>query len=396
MTKILGGVLLIMGTSIGAAMLALPVVTSVGGFWNSIFLLLACWAIMTFCAFLVLEVNLWLPENSNLVSMAQTLLGRWGQIIAWLTYLLLFYALLAAYTAGGTSILQGLLNLVGISIPSWLTSLLFIALFGLIIYQGIKTVDYTNRLLMFIKLAVFVLLVAVALPHIQIANLPASQPLGALTSVTVIMTSFGYATIIPSLRSYFRGELAKLRWVIVLGSLIPLFLYSLWIFIIHSLIPVEGEHGLQAMIESGNATSQLTEALIVYLRNPWITSATTLFASISLITSFLGVALSVSDFLADGLRVKKIGLGNVIIYGATFIPPLVILLFYPNVFIAALKYAGIFCTILLVILPLAMAWVGRYHKQLPSQYQVIGGKRLLLIAGVGALIILAIGVWEVL
>src|SRR5687767_12890429 len=100
-TKLIGGILLIVGTAIGGGMLALPIAASQMGFVYSSLMLLVCWVIMTFSAFLVLEVNLWLPANSNIISMAKVTLGKSGQAVAWVTYLLLFYSLIAAYMAGG-------------------------------------------------------------------------------------------------------------------------------------------------------------------------------------------------------------------------------------------------------------------------------------------------------
>ena len=92
-------------------------------------------------------------------------------------------------------------------------------------------------------------------------------------------------------------------------------------------------------------------------------------------TSFLGVSLGLSDFLSDGLKIQKAGQGNIIVSLLTFIPPLGIVLFYPSIFVKAVSYAGFFCVILMVLLPAAMAWSGRYHKQLAKDgaYQVKGG-----------------------
>src|SRR5438552_1817543 len=102
--KFVGGVLLIVGTCIGAGMLALPIATAELGFIGSCILLVVCWLVMTYGALLLLEVNLWMPQNSNLISMAKATIGPSGQIISWVTYLLLLYSLLCAYIAGGSDL----------------------------------------------------------------------------------------------------------------------------------------------------------------------------------------------------------------------------------------------------------------------------------------------------
>src|SRR3990167_3886173 len=96
-SKILGSILLMVGTAIGAGMLAVPIATAELGFAGSLILLFICWFVMTSGAFLLLEVNLWMQPNSNLVTMARKTLGPFGQALAWLTFLLLLYSLISAY-----------------------------------------------------------------------------------------------------------------------------------------------------------------------------------------------------------------------------------------------------------------------------------------------------------
>ena len=73
--KTVGSILLIVGTSIGAGLLALPLVTAEAGFFNTFLLLIICWFLMTAGAFYLLETNLQLPLNSNLITMSQRSLG---------------------------------------------------------------------------------------------------------------------------------------------------------------------------------------------------------------------------------------------------------------------------------------------------------------------------------
>src|SRR3990167_146980 len=99
--KLIGGILLVVGTAIGAGMLALPIATAQMGFWGSMGLLIVCWMIMTACSLLLLEVNLWLPPHSNLISMAGATLGWPAQVLAWVAYLVMLYSILCAYISGG-------------------------------------------------------------------------------------------------------------------------------------------------------------------------------------------------------------------------------------------------------------------------------------------------------
>ena len=372
--KQLGGILLITGNAIGGGMLALPLATAQAGFINSALFLLACWAIMLTGALLILEVNLWFPRHSHLISMARATLGTLGEIIAWLCYLFLLYSLLAAYIAGGSDFLQGLLQKKDIHFATGITATLFVLILGAVVYKGIRSVDLLNRILLGGKLLIFCLLVLFLFPFISIKQLGQGELHHLSASLTIIITSFGFAAIIPSLRSYFHSNIRQLRQVIFFGSLIPLICYILWIGAIMGVIPIDK---LSSIAHTGDATSRLTNTLSHLLNNNIITFLAWVFTSICLATSFLGVGISLFDFLIDGLRLKPTDKNKIIVHLLSFLPPLIIVLFYPSAFMAALNYAGIWCASLLALLPALMAWSGRYHQQIVSPYRVIGGKALL-------------------
>lgn len=359
-SKFLGGILLIVGTSIGGGMLALPVSTAEAGITMSIVSMIVCWLIMTAGAFLILEVNLRLPSGSNMISMAKSTLGLPGQVVAWIAYLVLLYSLLSAYISGGSDVFNGLLRHAHIDVPTWLTSLVFTAIFGLVVYNGIRTVDYVNRGLMFGKLGVYVLLVLAISPVIHLPSFHSGSARAVTGSLMILMSSFGFASIVPSLREYFNDDIRALRRVIWLGSFIPLVCYILWTLVIMGALQHEGsQEVLISLAQSDHATSGLNEALDTALQNPWISGFFHFFTSICMITAFLGVSLGLFDFLADGLKLKKDGSQGKITLLLTFLPPLIIVLFSPGIYLSAFAYAGICCVILLLLLPALMAWKGR-------------------------------------
>ena len=396
--KLIGCILLIVGTSIGAGMLALPIATASVGFVGSVVLLLGVWVVMTAGALLILEVNLWLPQNSNLISMAKVTIGPLGQMIAWLSYLLLLYSLLCAYIAGGSDLFHHLLSVAGIKIPAGVTATIFTILFGAIVYLGIRTVDYVNRGLMVVKFGAYLLLVVLLLPLINSTKLMLGDAyhITSVTAITVTITSFGYAAIVPSLRIYFAGDIRKLKTAIFVGSFIPLICYILWDMVIMGVIPLNGHHGLIAILQSKNSTSELVNVLNATAPYSSISFFVKLFTSICVLTSFLGVALCLTDFLLDGLQLEKQGMNNIFIHFITLFPPLIIILFFPGVFIKALQYAGIYCIVLLVLLPAWMAWNGRYHRHLAKAgYRVWGGRSLLILLMFFSVIMLLRSVLEV-
>lgn len=387
----IGGLLLIVGTSIGGGMLALPIATASTGFLPSVFFLIFCWLVMTAGALLVLEVNLRLPEGSNMISMARETLGWPGQIIAWITYLFLFYTLLAAYISGGGDVLNGILDKFQIHLSDSLTSFLFTLCFSLVVYGGVRSVDYVNRGLMFGKLGIYSLLVVIISPHISSINLQGGIPETITQSIMILIASFGFASLVPVLRVYFKGNVVVLRKLILIGSLIPLVCYILWNAVIMGTVSAEGENGLASLTWSEHAISGLANALSSAVNNAWIMVFFDIFTSICMLTAFLGVSLGLSDFLSDGLHLQKAGYQGKCTLLLTFIPPLLLVLINPGIYLLAMNYAGICCVILLLLLPASMAWRSRTNpgKLFPVANLVPGGYiSLILITGVALALLL--------
>ena len=158
--KVIGSVLMILETSIGAGMLALPVVCAQQSWLSSTIMLIAAWLMMTVGAFSLLEVNLWFPAGSNLVTMAHRTLGELGRAIVWLLYLALLYCLICAYLSAAGDVITGLMRALHLPVKQWFGDCLALIVLGLVVVMGIRSVDLVNRALMCAKLSLFALVVS--------------------------------------------------------------------------------------------------------------------------------------------------------------------------------------------------------------------------------------------
>lgn len=354
--KILGAILLIAGTSIGAGMLALPVTTGFAGFFPTLVLLFFLWAYMLLTAFLFLEVNLAFPGNINLITMASNTLGVFGKAVAWIGYLLLFYSLTAAYLAGSAPLLgEAIRFLTGYTLPKWSAPLLLLFIFGFFTYLGSKPADYLNRILMTGLVAAYLIL-SVFLPSNVNFDLLKHVDLKAIwVGLPLIITSFGFHSIIPTITNYLRHDVKKLKIVLVIGSFIPLLIYGLWEFLVLGIVKLQGSGRLSQMyVEGQPSTKALFDVLIHVLNKPFIATAAGFFSFFAIITSFIGVTLGLADFITDGFNIKRNKKGRVIACLLTFLPPLLFLYEFQIVFVQALQYAAIFVAILLCVLPALM------------------------------------------
>lgn len=366
------GSLLVAGTTIGGGMLALPVLTSLGGFGPSLVIYLLCWLFMAMTGLLLMELVLFYGAGSNLITLAEKTLGTPGKIVTWVLYLYLFYCLTIAYMVGcgnlmNSFFLNGTSNFWG--------TILFTALFAPIVWGGAKWVGPINSYMMVALMGLYLGFVFLGLPHINTELLSRREWSLSLIALPIAFTSFAYQGIIPTLVTYLQSDEKKIRQSILIGSFIPLVTYVIWQGLILGIIPVEGPNGLKQALENGdNAIIPLKH----FIDNPWVVLIGQGFAFFALLTSFFGVTLGLKDFLADGLKIEKTKLGRLYLSLFVFLPPLIFALIYPHVFLIALDYAGGYgCALLLGLFPILMVFQKRYIAQHLQYQQLRGGKTLL-------------------
>lgn len=369
--RMLGGVLLVAGTTVGAAMLALPVSSGIAGFWPSLVLFVVVWAFMAYTAFLFLETNINMEGRVNLVSMARRTLGPVGEVIAWACYLLLLYSLTAAYISGsGALLIEAAHELFHIDLPEWWGPIPFVIIFGLVVYLGVRSVDYLNRFMVLGFILTYIILVILVAPHVQSNLLARAWPQYAIVPLSLVLTSFGFHIIIPVLVNYLERDLKAIRYTLLIGTTVPLIAYIIWQLLIVGAVPLDD---LASMLRSGQPAARLPGTLERLTNSPMVATATGLLSFFAIVTSFLGVSLSLSDFLRDGLRVENSKVGRAVVVVLTFAPPLIFAWAYPDGFIAALSYAGLFVAILLGLFPVAMVFADRYIWRRQHDYRVPGG-----------------------
>lgn len=168
----------------------------------------------------------------------------------------------------------------------------------------------------------------------------------------------------------------------VIGSSIPLLIYTLWQISTLGVLS-------QSELSGSSDLSLFINTLSQTVQQGAFSNAVSIFADLALLTSFLGVSLGLFEFLGDSLGKKKLGSNRFNIAVITFTPPLAFALFYPQGFITALGYAAIALVVLAVFLPIAMIGKARKNLAYDDCYQVKGGTIPLVAAGAFGMIIIA-------
>lgn len=152
--KILGSILIIAGTTIGAGMLALPVASAGLGLLGSLTVITLMWALMAYTALLMLEVHQYAPASATLNTLSRDILGPKGQTVSIVAMLFLFYSLCAAYIAGGGEQLNAKLIQAGwVTDNSIIGTILFTLVIAAVVSWGTAKVDTLNRGLFALKIA---------------------------------------------------------------------------------------------------------------------------------------------------------------------------------------------------------------------------------------------------
>lgn len=366
--SVFGGMLLVAGSAIGAGMLGLPIVTGISGFWPSLTVFCFCWVFMSITALLLLEVNLFTGKDSNIISMAYQSLGNLGKGISFVIYIFLIYSMLVAYVDASGGLVRDLCREnFNLEVSAFEGSLFFSLLFGLFVFLGTLFVDRLNRLFMLGLILSYLLVLLFGVPSIEPRNFEHRVWSYSLLAIPVVITSFGYHNIIPTLTGYLKGNQKKMITVVIFGGGLPLLIYIFWEVLILGVVPFETFHNNPSF-----------DSLMTFVSKSKVSKLIQYFAFFAIVTSFLAQALALLDFLRDALKVKKSKFNRLWLTFLVLTPPFLLAISFPGIFIKALGYVGGFAAIILfVLIPCFMVWELRY-KRGETKFKIIPGGRFTL------------------
>lgn len=327
--KVVSGASLIAGTTIGAGMLGIPLVTAEAGFFPALSTTLCVWAFMVLTGLLYIEVALSLPSGANIFTMAGRYLGKSGKIAAGGMFLFLYFCLLVAYIAGGAPLLGYLLKLgIGLELDPTMALILFGGLFGGIVWLGAKAIDRVNLTLTSAMILAYIALVMTGSSEVTLTRLSEAKWSKVWFALPVLFSAFGYHNVVPSLCTYLDRDRKSLKLSVWWGTGIALVVYLVWQWLILGSLPQE------AIEKALKAGQPVTAALQDLTRKNFLFTLGQGFAFFALVTSFLGVAFSVVDFLNDSLKFN--GKKRPLLVFLTFFFPALLAFLNPAIFEKAL------------------------------------------------------------
>jgi len=382
--RFVGAVALIAGGTIGAGIIALPVKTVAAGFLPSTVGLTCCWAFMVLTSCYLIELSGWYGSGTNFVTIAERTLGTVGKWTTVALYCFIYCATLTAYIAEGAKLVAPLFAFAGVSIPGWLSCVAFTVVFSAFVYAGTEPSDKLNSACLAVAIVAYVFLVGIGVPGISVSLLVRADWLAACTPLPIMIVAFTFHNMVPSLLPYLGSQRLLLRAILV-GSIIPLALYTLWQAVILGTIA-----NAAALSSSEQITLGLRQAA-----GPLAMACVKVFSFFAIVTSFLGVALGCVDFISELVfsshkSEAQESVARGFSMALMLAPAFIIAVLAPTAFLPALEYSGTFRLILFGIMPALMVWRGRYIQTVKQPPWVKGGKGVIALVMFVAIAIIAL------
>ncbi len=241
---------LLVGVIIGAGMFALPyAVARAGIMWGIIHAFIA-FGTLTLIHLLYGEVVFSTSGTHRLPGYVGKYLGKNAQRVSFFSALVGFYGALLVYGLLGGMFLNKLFG--G---ESFIWSLLFFIIAGFVLVFDLRKIGTINFVLTFVLIAVIILLAILLMPHVDMAKVPRMNMDNWFLPYGVFLFAFAGASAIPDVADVFRKRNERLfRRVVVLSTLIPLLLYTLFITAVVGVMgtetPPDGISGLERFIGS--------------------------------------------------------------------------------------------------------------------------------------------------
>ena len=369
---------LVVGNLIGAGILALPISLGLVGAIPSLISILLYSSMMLFTAdVLAREAGEAKDEHFDYPSLYGHYLGKFGKWIAIATNAILLYGVLIAYISGGTQIMSDILGITGTHIH---VALVLSAIFVVLTIMDLSIIHKYNTVLIVGLFIAFVGLIVLSVPNISTSRLFTTHWQYFGLTIPLVVTASHFHNIIPTLCKELKWDVALLRKAMIFGMIAAAIMNIAWTFCGIGCLERGGDNGLvTAYVNNLPATVPMSNVLNSNL----FTLLAVIFSMVAITTSFLANGLGLMNFVKDILhnvfKIDKLYLIRLV----TFVPPVVIALLYPDIFIKALNVAGgIGIVTLFGVLPCLISVL---KKENSLKFKLLGG--FFLILSIAALII---------
>lgn len=349
------GVAMIVGTNIGAGVLAIPYASRNAGFLPLLLWLVVIGILTTITMLYVAETTLRTKSHHQLSGLAARYVGKVGAWLIFISVCANSTGALIAYMAGSGRLINELFG-----IPNQIGSILFAIPAVGILYIGLKAIGKGEK---FISMAMVALIVILSISTLTNENTDVAFLLEAHWSymipiIYLVVFSYSAQYIVPEIARGLAHTPKLLPKAIIIGMICTFILLSTVAFSVISLAGIENVDEI-ATITWGRFLGH------------WAAIIANLFALCAMLTSYWGLGGSYFTNIFD-----KFNLGSetnitrrTIVLAIVAIPPFILAYRELVSFGRALEFAGAVGGVILAIIPLIMLRNARKFGDIVPQWQ---------------------------
>ncbi len=371
--KALIAITTLIGTIVGAGILAIPYVVAQSGFLFGLIITIALGLALLLVNLMAGEIVLRTKKQHQLTGYAEKYLGKWGKRLMMFSMAFSIYGALTAYLIGEGEVLKAIFRW---GDPLWYSIIFFIAVF-LIIYRGIKAAGKVEFLLIGALFIIVIFIGIFSYDGINTSRLTTINLAKFFVPYGVILFALMGFPAVPEMQEVLEAEKRKMKKAIIIGSIIPIILYLFFAFVVIGIIGLENFE----LLEPNQRIA--TVALSIY-SSPILGIFTNLIAVLAMFTSFLTLGIAMIEMYEyDYLLPRPFALA------LTFLIPLAITLFKLSTFITVIAITGAIAGGLQGIIIIATFWKARIYGEREPEYRLsaykILGSMLILIFAAGVI-----------
>jgi tryptophan-specific transport protein len=359
--SLIHGATVIFSTAVGVGMMSIPIVSVGMWFTLSTLVLIITALYLIFAGGLLLEVNMHFPHNTGIHTMVDKILGK--RHAAFNAAFMLFngYILIYAYiTVGGEAIQFYIKQITNIELHPTLGGLFFASIFGIILF--LESITISRILSVFITLMIlsFGYVSLWLVTHVELDRLIDTYQSQftlfpyVLIALPFFVAAFGYQQTVPMLRSLYNSDAKRVFQAIKLGVFAVGLLYFSWL-----VLTMGNNSQANMIIELSQGDKRIENLISALSSNDELKAIMFSFLQLAVVTSFVGVAKGVLDYLMD-FFVNNLGLSSTYPKLLVITPPLILSLLFPYGFLLGIGFAGLTGAIWGGVYPALMALKIKY------------------------------------
>ncbi len=342
----------LIGTIIGAGILALPYVIAKAGFLYGSLLMIIIGLVFLGLNLFIGEVVLRTKKQYQLTGYAEKYLGLWGKRLMAFSYVFGIYGALIAYLIGEG---QALHSIFQVGAAHW-WSLAFFLVGVFIVYKGVKTTGKIELVLVTLLIGVIFIIGFFSYPKINLSHLAARHFLYFLFPYGALLFAYSGAAAIPEMHEVLGKEKKFFKKAIIIGSCIPIIVYILFSGVVLGIVGLENFEAMQP-------NQRIATVALSFYASPFLGTLANIVAVLTMSTSFLTLSLALM-----GMYEYDYAISRRKAFLLTFMIPLLIAVFNLTDFIRVIELSGAIAVGLIGMLAVLMYWKVKEKGERKPEY----------------------------